>query len=65
MKIPAPTIKGFPAPGLEVVIRFEDGQGWQAIIRNHATGHEYGRGTPRATFREAAHLAAESLEAAR
>lgn len=65
MKSQPPTIQGLPVPGLEVCIRFETGLGWLAIIRNHATGQEYGRGTHRPTFDAAARLAADSLEVAR
>lgn len=62
--IVAPTIEGLTIPGLEVCIRFQHGLGWLVIIRNHVTGHEYGRGKPLPTFEAAARLAADSLEAA-
>lgn len=64
-RITTPTIDGLTLPGLEVCIRFQHGAGWFSIIRNHDTGHEYGRGKPLPTLEAAARLAAESLEAAK
>lgn len=62
-KIPVPTIHGTPVPTLEVCIRFEDGLGYQAIIRD--AYEERGRGKHQPTIQAAAALAADSLEAAR
>lgn len=63
MNIPTPIIHGCPAPGLEVVIRFDEGKGYLPIIRNRQTMHEYGRGRHCPTIEAAARLASDSLEA--
>lgn len=63
-QLSAPTIDGLTVPGLEVCIRFQPGRGWLPIIRNHETGHEYGRGKPCPSLESAARLVADSLEAA-